>query len=204
MQPGALNGRVAPATEAQEAAARTRSSRDVKERSHLLVLAAIAVAAMLLAGCGGGGGASSEASGAATTPGTTEIHTPANGEAEESGNAYISLASSPGLGLVLADSEGHVLYAFDGDSGGNSSCYGACAKAWPPLLTEGPPQPANGAAPGRLGTTERKDGATQVTYAGHPLYTYSGDSKPGEASGNGTTAFGAAWHALKGNGTPAG
>ncbi len=176
----------------------------MKTRNYVLLLLAAAAVALLLAGCGGGSGSSApaEATSAATT-GAPEAQTPANGEAEASGNAYVSLASSPGLGLILVDSEGRVLYSFDGDGGGASSCYGACAKAWPPLLTEGPPQPSNGAAPGRLGTAARKDGATQVTYGGLPLYTYAGDKKPGEANGNGSTAFGATWHALKGNGQPA-
>jgi len=182
----------------------------VSKGTHALALAAIvAVSALLLAACGGGsGGAYGGGSGTTGTSqestGGTYGYTPANGEAEESGNAYVSLASSPGLGLILVDSKGFVLYAFDKDRGATSSCYGECAAAWPPLLTEGPPQPSNGAAPGRLGTTERKDGATQVTYAGHPLYTYAADKQPGEAKGNGVSAAGGTWHALKGNGQPAG
>ncbi len=177
----------------------------VKTRTNAHLLAAIAVAALLLAGCGGGGGGHyGGGTTADQTTGGAETHTPANGEAEESGNAYVSLASSPGLGLVLVNSEGLVLYAFDKDEGSTSSCYGACAKAWPPLLTEGPPQPSNGASAAQLGTTSRKDGAAQVTYAGHPLYTFSADSKPGEAGGNGSSAFGGTWQALKGNGQPAG
>ncbi|MFN8216390.1 MAG: hypothetical protein U0R71_07305 [Solirubrobacterales bacterium] len=176
----------------------------MSKRNYVLELVAVtAVLALLLAACGGGGETGGETGSATETSAAPEVHTPANGEAEESGNAYVSLASAPGLGLILVDSEGHVLYAFAGDSGTTSSCYGACAKAWPPLLTEGPPQPSNGAAPGRLGTTRRRDGTTQVTYAGHPLYTYAADRRPGEATGNASTAFGASWHALKGSGEPA-
>jgi predicted lipoprotein with Yx(FWY)xxD motif len=81
-----------------------------------------------------------------------------------------------------------------------SSCYGACAKAWPPLLTEGEPHPSNGAEGAKLGTTKRKDGSEQVTYAGHPLYTYTGDQGPGEANGNDVDAFGAEWYALTASG----
>jgi predicted lipoprotein with Yx(FWY)xxD motif len=175
-------------------------------RTYALVLLAIAAAALLLAGCGGGGGTGGGhyGGGSGTTTGGEETHTPANGEAEESGNAYVALASSPGLGLILVNSEGLVLYAFDSDRGATSSCYGACAKSWPPLLTEGSPQPSNGASAANLGTSERKDGSTQVTYAGHPLYTFSGDGKPGEATGNGVSAFGGRWSALEGSGAPAG
>lgn len=172
-------------------------------RTYALVLLLIAAAALVLADCGGGSGGTTTGSGGGETTGG-ETHTPANGEAEESGNAYVALASSPGLGLVLVNSEGFVLYRFDRDWGATSSCYGACAKAWPPLLTEGPPQPSNGASAAQLGTTERKDGSTQVTYAGQPLYTYSGDAKPGQAAGNGTAAFGGSWQALANSGQPAG
>jgi predicted lipoprotein with Yx(FWY)xxD motif len=116
----------------------------------------------------------------------------------------VALGSSPGLGLVLVDSKGFVLYGFHKDEGTTSSCYGECARAWPPLLTEGPPQPSNGASAGKLGTTERRDGTTQVTYAGRPLYTYVADEKPGEAQGNALSSFGSRWYALKGSGVEAG
>lgn len=105
---------------------------------------------------------------------------------------------------MLVDSEGHTLYAFSKDSGETSTCEGACAKAWPPLLVEhGEPEPSNGAAAARLGTITRPDGTRQVTYSGHPLYSYGGDKQPGEANGNGASAFGGTWSALKGSGTPA-
>src|SRR6185437_14741389 len=109
----------------------------------------------------------------------------------EEGTVFVSLGNASGLGLVLADSEGHVLYAFSKDTPEASACEAACAKAWPPLLVEeGEPEPSNG--------------ASQVTYAGHPLYTYSGDDQPGQAKGNGVSAFGGTWTALKGSGAPAG
>jgi predicted lipoprotein with Yx(FWY)xxD motif len=72
------------------------------------------------------------------------------------------------------------------------------------VLTGGAPQPGNGASASMLGTVKRKDGTMQVTYAGHPLYTFIEDKKPGEAKGNDVTAFGAQWYALKGNGEEAG
>ncbi len=73
------------------------------------------------------------------------------------------------------------------------------------LLDEnGEPQPSNGTSTARLGAVTRADGGHQVTYAGHPLYTFTGDKQPGEANGNGQSAFGGTWTALKGNGTPAG
>jgi predicted lipoprotein with Yx(FWY)xxD motif len=190
---------------------------------NIYALALLAVtAALIVAGCGGsdssgsGGGAyggkggapasseSTEASSEGSGGGGYSYSAPANGEAEESGNAYVALGSVPKLGMILVDSKGFVLYDFHKDKGTTSSCYGACAEGWPPLLTEGEPQPSNGTNASLLGTTERKDGTMQVTYKGHPLYTFAGDQKPGEANGNDVSAFGAQWYALKGNGEEAG
>ena len=74
------------------------------------------------------------------------------------------------------------LYLFDADKGKSSTCYGGCAKAWPPFLTKGKPSAGPGVNARLLGTTKRRDGSLQVTYAGHPLYYYEGD-KVGKASG---------------------
>lgn len=164
---------------------------------------ALAVAALVGAGLAGcGGGSSSSSTSTTTTTSTAAIPKPPP-NAEE-GTVFVSLGSAAGLGQVLVDSEGHILYAFSKDSGKGSACAGACAKAWPPLLDEaGEPQPSNGTAAASLGTITRADGTHQVTYAGHPLYSFSGDQKPGEASGNGSSAFGGTWTALKGSGAPA-
>jgi predicted lipoprotein with Yx(FWY)xxD motif len=163
---------------------------------------ALAVAALagagVLAGCGGGSGGSATTSTAAKTTSTPPVAKPPP-NAEE-GTVFVSLGSAAGLGEVLVDSEGHTLYAFSG-----GSCEGACARSWPPLLDEGgEPQPSNGTSAARLGTVVRPDGTRQVTYAGHPLYGFDGDKQPGEANGNGRSAFGGTWTALKGDGTPAG
>ena len=96
------------------------------------------------------------------------------------------------------------LYDFHKDKGTKSACYGSCAKIWPPLTSAGTPVAAAGAQASLLGSSPRSDGTTQVTYGGHPLYTYVGDSKPGETSGNGLTEFGGSWHALRPNGKEAG
>jgi predicted lipoprotein with Yx(FWY)xxD motif len=169
---------------------------------------ALGVAALvgigLLVGCGGS--SSSSSSGSASTAATTTQAAPVAEpppNAEE-GTVFVSLGSAAGLGQVLVDSEGHTLYAFSGDSGKTSACEGACAKAWPPLLVEhGEPEPSNGAGASRLGTITRPDGDRQVTYAGHPLYSFSGDKSPGDANGDDSTAFGGTWTALKGSGAPA-
>jgi predicted lipoprotein with Yx(FWY)xxD motif len=165
----------------------------------LLLLAA-------LAGCGGGGGgSSSSASTTAKTTGTETLPAPEPPPNAEEGTVFVSLGSAAGLGQVLVDSEGHTLYAFSSDAGAASTCEAACAEAWPPLLDEaGEPQPSNGTSAARLGTITRPDGSHQVTYAGHPLYAFGGDKSPGEANGNGSTAFGGTWTALKGSGQAAG
>jgi predicted lipoprotein with Yx(FWY)xxD motif len=122
----------------------------------------------------------------------------------ESGAGVVSLGNAQKLGMVLVDSNGMTLYDFHKDKGTTSSCYGPCAEGWPPMLTEAEPTVGNGASASKLGTTERKDGTMQVTYAGHPLYTFVEDKKPGDANGNDVSAFGAQWYALKGSGEEAG
>jgi predicted lipoprotein with Yx(FWY)xxD motif len=172
----------------------------VRKAPFPLALPAIALT-LAIAGCGGGSASSGPATGA-TSPSTAQPTVPPN--PEENSAAFVSLASVPKLGLVLVDSQGRTLYGFEGDRGPRSSCYGACARAWPPLLTRGAPEPSNGTPAAKLGTARRQDGGTQVTYAGHPLYTFSGDKRPGKASGDGVSAFGASWFALKASGQPAG
>jgi len=114
--------------------------------------------------------------------------------------ATIKVAKAGGLGQVIVNARGMTLYDFHKDKGKTSSCYGKCAEAWPPLLTNGTPSAAGGAKSSLLGTTKRKDGSTQVTYNGHPVYGFVGDKKPGEANGNDVTAFGGEWYAMHPNG----
>jgi len=112
-----------------------------------------------------------------------------------SGAATISVAGSS-LGQILVDEKGKTLYLFEADSSTQSTCSAACAQAWPPVTTTGAPKAASSASPSLLGTTKRSDGTTQVTYSGHPLYSFVGDAKPGDTNGEGSTAFGAGWDVL--------
>jgi predicted lipoprotein with Yx(FWY)xxD motif len=89
--------------------------------------------------------------------------------------AEVTAGSSPHYGRVLYDSHHLALYVFSADRGSASTCYGACSKAWPPMLTKGPPRVA-GLNASLLGTTKRRNGSLQVTFAGHPLYYWSGDT----------------------------
>ena len=105
-----------------------------------------------------------------------------------------------GLGKALVNARGRTLYLFDKDKKGMSSCSGACAAYWPPVITTAKPRAGNGVSASRLGMTRRADGRRQVTYAGHPLYTFIGDTKAGQTSGEGLTDFGATWDAVGPNG----
>jgi predicted lipoprotein with Yx(FWY)xxD motif len=102
-------------------------------------------------------------------------------------------AHSSKYGTVLFDGKGRSLYLFAKDRGGKSSCYGSCATAWPPLLTKGSPHAGKGARKGLLGTTRRRDGKLQVTYAGHPLYGFAGDTKRGQITCQNVSQFGGTW-----------
>jgi predicted lipoprotein with Yx(FWY)xxD motif len=100
------------------------------------------------------------------------------------------------LGKVLVTSQGRTLYLFKKDSRGKSTCTGACAHFWPPLRVSGKPTAGRGVSASKLGTIRRSDGKPQVTYNGHPVYTFLQDTKAGQTNGQGLTAFGASWFAL--------
>jgi len=95
---------------------------------------------------------------------------------------------------VLTNAKGLTLYWFAPDTSTMSRCTGDCATYWPPVY--GQPKAGSGVT-GTLGTITRPDGTTQATYDGHPLYTYIGDSKPGQASGNNIDLNGGFWYEVK-------
>jgi predicted lipoprotein with Yx(FWY)xxD motif len=99
-------------------------------------------------------------------------------------------------GAYLTDGQGRSVYMFEADSKGNATCYETCAQAWPPVLTHGSPEPGKGVEKQMLGTIERKDGSTQVTYNGIPLYYFIKDKMPGDINGQDVHGFGADWHLL--------
>ncbi len=92
---------------------------------------------------------------------------------------------------VLANAKGLTLYWFAPDTATASRCSGSCAAYWPPV--KGPATAGSGVT-GRLGVIRRPDGSVQATYNGHPLYTYLGDSHPGQATGNNLNLNGGRWH----------
>jgi predicted lipoprotein with Yx(FWY)xxD motif len=143
--------------------------------------------ALGLAACGGGG---SGAAAATPKPATT-----ASGKA-----ATVGVASSS-LGQILVDAQGNTLYLFQKDTGTKSECSGPCASEWPPLTVSGKATAGTGANSSMLGAIPRSDGKPQVTYNGHPLYLYSGDSKAGDTNGQGVSAFGALWYTVSPQGS---
>jgi predicted lipoprotein with Yx(FWY)xxD motif len=152
-------------------------------RCRILVLSAAAVA-LAAAGCGNDSG-----TGAAPGPVPT-----ANGDAVS--------AQTTSLGSILVNGQGKTVYEFANDTGSSSTCSGACASVWPAV-----PAPASLPASlpgvtGKLGTTTRADGSRQLTVAGHPVYTFSGDSAPGQTNGQNQVLNGGLWTVVSPAGAP--
>lgn len=156
-----------------------------------LTVAALATAAVALASCGSNSSTSSSPTyGSAPAP------------TADSGSPATIATKSTSLGTLLVDSQGRTLYLFEADHGSRSSCSGACASAWPPVTTSSTPKPSGSARASLLGTTKRSDGSLEVTYAGHPLYRFAGDTQPGQTNGQGSDEFGATWWTVGIGGKP--
>ena len=145
-------------------------------RNRSWIIAGCALSGLALAACSSGG-----------------TGTPAASRASSAAAALKSTGT--GIGTVLANAGGRTLYWFAIDTPTKSRCTGACAGTWPPV-TGSPRAVAGAAAAGRLATIKRSGGATQITWNGHPLYTYAGDSAAGQTNGNGINGFGGIWHAV--------
>ena len=163
-------------------------------QARILFTSAAAVIALITAACG-----SSSPSTAAASPSPSAAAASPSPSAPTTA-ATIKVATDPKLGKILVDGNGMTVYLFVQDTGTTSTCYTSCAKFWPPVLTAGAPQAGTGATASLLGTTARTDGTTEVTYAGHPLYYFLNDKKPGDTSGQGVNGFGGLWWVL----TPSG
>ncbi|SRR6266511_1719820 len=112
------------------------------------------------------------------------------------GNGTTVAVAKSRLGRILVDGKGITLYDFVKDRSGASTCYGACAALWPPLITKAKPHAGSGVRASLLGTTRRKDGKLEVTYNHHPLYYFVTDRKPGQTTGQGVNQFGSPWWVL--------
>src|SRR2546421_2589606 len=169
-------------------------------RSVLVIVSASALA-LVAAGCGGSAHTRS-----ASTPAVSEAamkHQTANatksGETASAKGATVKVVSSQ-FGPIVADAHGQALYLFTKEKSSQSRCYGRCANSWPPPITKGRPSGRSGARSMLLGTTRRSDGKLQLTYAGHPLYYYRGDS-PGRVLCQDVNEFGGLWLVVRPNGT---
>jgi predicted lipoprotein with Yx(FWY)xxD motif len=141
--------------------------------------APLAVALLAAAACSSGSSSSSGSTSAA-------------GSGSSASSTVITTKTSSG-GSFLTNSAGRAVYLFLADSAGKSTCSGACAAAWPPVVATGQPTAAGDAQSSDLGTITRSDGTKQVTYDGHPLYYFVGDTGPGTDKGQGVDGFGAKW-----------
>ncbi|TMG12405.1 MAG: hypothetical protein E6I00_06400 [Chloroflexi bacterium] len=171
-------------------------------RSKIVLIGGLAAAALLATACGAG---TPYASSPSTSPSPSQSVAPvaasptANASAQPTGTT-IAVAKTR-LGRILVDSNGRTVYLFLADSGSTSNCNSAaCVQAWPPVLTKGTPQAGSGANAALLGTTTRRDGKTEVTYAGHPLYYFVSDKKSGDVTGQNINAFGAPWYVVSPSG----
>ena len=162
----------------------------------------VLVGATLAAACGGS--APKNASSTVPLRGGGAHSSGASGSAHPAAAASGSVATvktaTGTAGRFLVDAKGRALYLWVADKGPKSTCSGACAQAWPPLITTAKPRAGKGAKASLLGTTKRSGGAHEVTYAGHPLYDYAGDTKPGQTTGQGSDGFGAKWWLVAPNG----
>ena len=155
----------------------------------LLPAALAAAAATVAAACGASGGPGAGPYGPAPSS-APRAH------AITTGGPTLT-ARHTALGTILTTGRGFTVYAFEADQGTRSACFGACAAAWPPVTTTSTHSTvAGGAARSLVGQTTRPGGQRQLTYAGHPLYTFAGDTSPGATNGQGSDAFGARWDVL--------
>jgi len=153
--------------------------------------APLAVALLAAAACSSGGSSSGSTS---STPAS------AAGSGSSASSTVITTKTSSG-GSFLTNGAGRAVYLFMADSTGKSTCDGACASAWPPVIAAGQPTAAGGAQASDLSTITRSDGTKQVTYDGHPLYYFEGDTGPGTDKGQGLNGFGALWYLVAPSGS---
>src|SRR5579875_1311211 len=147
--------------------------------------------ALLAAACGSAAGTSAASATARSAPASSAPASSAPASAPAAGTVITTRSGS--AGAFLTDGSGRAVYLWARDGMNMSACSGACAGAWPPVPANGAVTASGGAKAGDLGTITRSDGTRQVTYAGHPLYYFAGDSGPGQTTGQGSDNFGARW-----------
>jgi predicted lipoprotein with Yx(FWY)xxD motif len=151
----------------------------------------LAAAALIITACGSSSSTSSAPSAASPAATTSSAAAPSGTELKTTTIGGVS---------VLTNAQGFTLYWFVPDTATTSKCNGSCATYWPPV--KGPATAGPGVT-GKLATITRADGSIQATYNGHPLYTYKGDTAPGQASGNNLNLSGGVWHEVTVSGAAA-
>lgn len=178
------------------------SANDTRRRA-----AAVACAlALALAACGEGAAVDATAdqqpsASTTTSPPTIETSTPTTSSPPAPTGTTIVTGDSE-FGVMLFDDRNQAIYLFDAETDPTPACYDDCAADWPPVLTDGAPQAGGQVRGDLLGTTQRADGTTQVTYAGHPLYFYAHED-PGEVLCHDVDDYGGTWLVVTPEGTPA-
>ena len=175
-------------------------------RIRITMLAAAGATAVALSAAACSSSSSSGSAAPASAPASAS--SPAASSPAASGSAGSGSAAASGAlktaqvsgATVLANGKGFILYSFAPDTATVSKCTGACAQIWPPVTG---PATAGSGVTGKLGTITRSDGSTQATYNGHPLYTYTADTAPGQANGNGLNVNGGVWHVVTASGAAA-
>jgi predicted lipoprotein with Yx(FWY)xxD motif len=168
----------------------TERKHDARARGTRIAagLFGIAVFALAAAGCSMG------------TAGYVAPTTPPAAAAPAAGQAIA--AQSTSLGVILVDGSGRTVYEFANDTNGTSACTGACAANWPPVAAPAPLPTSLSGVTGQLGAITRDDGSSQLTIAGHPLYTFAGDTAPGQTNGQGKILDGGLWTVASAAGAP--
>jgi predicted lipoprotein with Yx(FWY)xxD motif len=172
----------------------TYRKQDARARGPLIAAGwlAMAVVALVAAGCTMGAG--SAGYGAATAPAASAAAPSATGDA--------ITAQTTSLGVILVDGSGRTVYEFANDTDGTSACTAACAANWPSVAAPSALPTSLPGVTGQVGTITRQDGTRQLTVAGHPLYTFAGDTAPGQTNGQGNVLDGGLWTVASAAGAP--
>lgn len=173
----------------------------MKHHVKVAAVAGTAILAAAVSACSGsgnssGGGSTHADASTAARSAEQAAQAQAQAQAQATAPATVTTMNVSPLGKILVNDKNLSLYLFQADKSTTSTCTGACAKLWPPLLVNGTPTVAGGVDQKKLGTSKRSDGGTQVTYDGHPLYRFAADTSPGNVRGQGLNNFGAKWYVL--------
>jgi predicted lipoprotein with Yx(FWY)xxD motif len=156
-----------------------------------LLLAGFAAITLTLAACSN--------SSTSTPPAGGGTSTSSSGGGAGGGASTVTTMQDPTYGTILTDGQGNTLYLFETDQGTKTSCTTGCSSTWPALTVTGQPTAGAGVDASKLGSAKQDDGSTQVTYNGHLVYRYSGDTAPGQTNGEG---IGGVWFVVSGSGDP--